>query len=197
MLSQLCLCFLQPVWPGISKNSITRFRQRYWKRNWHNWDEMWGWFCILNAWISLGLFIFPQQHIITTKNPRYCCIKVGLVFLLQLSLIFFLGNFTEIQTNGKETPENILSSSNMYGWDDLLSNTVNNCQVLGKVEWISLHAACFKKLLYNLNKISHRRDSLAAKEGRQALPQTFDIEGMTGGRTKGQTIQHLLFLLQL
>lgn len=63
---------------------------------------------------------------------------------------------------------------------------VNNFQVLGKVEWISLHAACFKKVLYNLNKISHRRDSLAAKEGRQALPQTFDTEGMTRGRTKGQ-----------
>lgn len=63
---------------------------------------------------------------------------------------------------------------------------VNNFQVLGKVEWISLHAACFKKVLYNLNKISHRRDSLAAKESRQALPQTFDIEGMTRGRTKGQ-----------
>lgn len=49
-----------------------------------------------------------------------------------------------------------------------------------------MHAACFKKVLYNQNKISHRRDSLVAKEGRKALPQTFDIEGMTRGRTKEQ-----------
>lgn len=58
-----------------------------------------------------------------------------------------------------------------------------------------MHAACFKKVLYNQNRISHRRDSLAAKEGRQALPQTFDIEGMMR-KNKG-TSQYLLFLLQL
>lgn len=49
-----------------------------------------------------------------------------------------------------------------------------------------MHAACFKKVLYNQNKSSHGRDSAAAKEVRQALPQTFDTEGMTRGRTKGQ-----------
>lgn len=49
-----------------------------------------------------------------------------------------------------------------------------------------MHAACFKKVVYNQNKISHRRDSLVAKAGSLALPQTFGIEGMTRRRTKEQ-----------
>lgn len=49
-----------------------------------------------------------------------------------------------------------------------------------------MHAVCFKKVAYNQNKISHRTDSLVAKEGRKALPQTFDTEGMTRRRTKEQ-----------
>lgn len=49
-----------------------------------------------------------------------------------------------------------------------------------------MQAACFKKVLCNQNNISHRRDPLEAKEGRKALPQTFDIEGMTRERTKEQ-----------
>lgn len=69
-MPELWLCFLEPVWPGMSKNSIKGFRQRYWKQNGHNWDEIWGWFCILDAWISLGLFIYPWKHIITTKQQQ-------------------------------------------------------------------------------------------------------------------------------
>lgn len=124
--SQFGLCFLQPAWPGISKNSITGFRQGYWKQNWHNWAEIWGWFCILDAWISLGLFIFPWQYIIKTKKKKIPDIawKLDCFFFCNWSLIFFLGNFVEIQTDGKEAPETILSSSYMYGWDDLLSNTL-------------------------------------------------------------------------